>query len=197
MKIISLLLLALPLAAQSSAHINLQTNGDTSITKQKPKQMVEILMTSSLRPDGNADVRLFMAGLNGVEITQEKSRENRKVVSKISMPPIAFRNATNLRQADLVLEKELNTDHIVVSFSFFDGTERSVRIILPVDSKPLTSTIQMETIPSKPFDDGEGSGGGNDCIRTSYTSERCGTISACCPTVATNIDGVNCTISCR
>lgn len=161
-----------------------------------PKHLFELLITSSARPDGTAEVQLTSAGLNGVEIHQLRSESDQRVVSKTVLGQVASASATNLSHTRLVLEKEPGADRVVLLLFPMATPGKSIRLILPTEPTARTGAVTMGII-NYPINDEPGGSGGSGCYPISWTSDRCGTITKCCPTTSVSIDGVNCTITCN
>jgi hypothetical protein len=184
---------ALPLRAQSEpAH---------SLGNHSKLNVIEILYKSSSRPDGAAEVSFSIAGHNGFEIHQERSRVDARIISRTIMAPVPFASPSHLSQTNLILEKDPGQDHVVLNLHFNGEPKRSARLILPSEPSARTGSIQMGLIFQKDPGDGgtggSGGGGGTGCYPCSGTSDRCGTVSKCCPSPSFTFDAVTCSITCN
>lgn len=159
------------------------------------KNLVDLLITSSARADGNAEVQFTSAGLNGYEIHQLKSENERTVISRIMVGPVAAASKTNLSHTRLILEKAPGMDRIVLEVHPSSTPGKVLRLALPAETTPSTGAVTMGIIQT-PITDPPGGSGGSNCYTITYTSDRCGTITACCPSTSVYIDGVNCFITC-
>jgi len=191
------LLAGLAAAGLCASPLFAQTPMDLNAT-EGPRYTIELLYTSSMRTDGAAEVTLSLAGQNGVQIDQERSITDRTVISKTILAPVASASLTHLSQTHLILERDSASNSVVLVLHPHATPNRSIRLILPNESTPRTGAISMGIIYQKnPGDPSGGTGGGGGCYPISYTSDRCGTITNCCPTTSVSINGVNCTITCN
>ncbi len=175
----------------------IQAQTVTNVPMQE-RYTVELLYTSSLRTDGSAEVVLSIAGQNGIDIDQERSSTDRTIISRTVISPVASASLTHLSQTRLILERDPASHSVVLVLHLHAVPRRSVRLIVPNESTSRTGAISMGIIQQKdPGDGSGGSGGGEGCYPITYTSDRCGTISSCCPTTSVSIDGINCTITCN
>jgi len=187
---------ALVLAGMSATSVLAQAPA-TARTAPTPRYTMELLFTSSVRGDGAADVTLSLAGQNGVEIHQERSLSDRSVISKTILAPVASASPTHLSQTRLILERDPGSDCVVLVLHPQATPGKSIRLILPSETTPRTGAISMGIIQYPINDEPGGGGGGGGCYPISYTSDRCGTITNCCPTTSVSIDGIRCTITCN
>lgn len=168
----------------------------TPSTPARTPHSIEILYSSSVRPDGAAEITLSLAGSNGMEIDQQRSTVDRAILSRTVLAPVVSDSLIHLSQVRLILEKEQGSNSVVLVLHPQTAPSRSLRLVIPCEPVTRTGAISMDIIFQKDPGDGSGGSGGDGCYPYTYTSDRCGTIKSCCPSPSATIDGVRCTITC-
>lgn len=173
---------------------------------------LEIFYSTVPRPDGLVQIDLNVAGIRGVEVDQISQVDGTTSLFHSSLAPSSRLSdgSPNLSHLTLICEKEANQKGVLLSLHEFNNVDKGLHIVIPVDVQEQNVHISAQFSKLTPPRTGKvGSGivanmlpvGGGDCpdgtYSVTYSSSRCGNLSACCSTPGASIDGVSCSITCH